>query len=71
VELQNSINSSLLPPFLDEIVIGQILARFHLHKNSSMLWQLHCVNKAWHASIGQNLEWQAPKAVKSENLFYH
>jgi hypothetical protein len=36
-----------------------------------MLWRLHCVNKAWHASVGQSLEWQALKVVKSENLSYH
>jgi hypothetical protein len=31
---------------------------------------LRCVNKAWHAFVGQNLEWQALEVVKSENMSY-
>jgi hypothetical protein len=36
-----------------------------------MLWWLCRINKAWHASIGQSLEWQALEVVKSENPSYH
>ncbi len=43
--------------FHDEIIIGQILACLHSHKNSSMLWWLHCMNKAWQASVSQSLKW--------------
>ncbi len=31
---------------------------------------LCCVNKAWHAFVGQSLEWQAFEVVKSENMSY-
>ncbi len=71
VEFQSSINSSLLSPFPDEIVTRQILACLHLHKNPFMLWQLCCVNKAWHAFVSQSLERQALEVVKSENPSYH
>ncbi len=69
VELHNSINSSLQLPSHDEIITGKILACLHLHKNPSMLWQLHCINKAWQASVSQSLKWQAFEFVK-KNLFY-
>ncbi len=65
VELQSFINSSFVSPLPDEIVTGKILTCLHLHKNPSMLWQLCCVNKEWHASIDQSLEWQAFEVVKS------
>jgi hypothetical protein len=71
VEIQSFINSSLVSPLPNEIVTGQILTCLHLHKNPVMLWQLRCVNKEWHASVNQSLEWQAFEVVKSENMFYH
>jgi hypothetical protein len=31
-----------------------------------MLWQLHCINKAWQASVSQSLKWQAFEVVKKK-----
>ncbi len=43
---------------------------FAFAQNTSMLWRVNHVNKAWHTFIGQSLEWQALEVVKSENMSY-
>ena len=58
------VNSTLLPPLGDELVLTRIWPLLHQRVNVSLLWRLRRVNRAWKRSVGASLQWAALETVK-------
>lgn len=60
----------LLPPLSDEIVLNQIWPCLQREVNTSLLWRLRRVSKAWKESVGATLEWTALEVVRIDSPGY-
>ena len=58
------ITATLLPPLSDELVLERIWPLLHKRLNISLLWRLRIVNRSWHRSVAQTLEWSALEVVR-------
>ena len=61
------VETTLLPPLSDELVLTRIWPLLHQRVNVSLLWRLRRVNRAWKGKVSNSLEWAALEMVRVDS----